>query len=61
MKTKSQLQDAALLKALRSYGYLFPETEDEVEMFEKLFGHEKIELPESLRDSSFLFREPRVV
>lgn len=44
-------------KVLRSVGILFPITEDEVESFERLYGDEPVELPEKLRDPSFLYRD----
>lgn len=59
-KTKKQLDDelfiAALLKTMRMTGYLLPETEDEVEAFEALYGKEQHELPEKLKDLSFIFK-----
>jgi len=57
MKKEKEQFIQALLKAMRSYGYLFPQTEDEVELFYKTFGHKEAKLPESLKDASFLFKK----
>lgn len=43
------------LKAdLKSFGYMFPETEDELDAFEEMYGNTEIELPEHLKDLNFL-------
>jgi len=61
MKKRKQCSQEKLLlgKLFRSTGLLFPETEDEVLAFEKLYGSEPIELPEKLRNPSFLFKVKR--
>lgn len=46
-------------KALRSLGYLFPETEEEIKNLEEIIGSTNIPLPESLKDASFLFAEKK--
>jgi hypothetical protein len=39
---------------LKRFGYLLPETEEEVEEFEKLFGKTQVIFPDNLRDPDFL-------
>ena len=43
-----------LKTALKAFGYLFPETEEEYEAFEEIYGNTEIELPEYLKDLNFL-------
>lgn len=45
------------LKLLRMNGYLLPETEEEVEAFYEIYGHEMVELPEKFKTLDFLFEE----
>lgn len=52
-------QAAAIEKALRSNGYLFPLSEDEIMSLDKIIGSTAIELPESLKDPSFLFSKSK--
>ncbi|MGN6211508.1 hypothetical protein [Parafilimonas sp.] len=50
------LYDAEILNAaLKKYGFLFPETEKEIEQFENCFGKTDIELPEHLKEPDFMF------
>ncbi len=66
MKNKSNKQSdtekkqaKAIETALRSYGYLFPQSDDEIESLNKIIGSTATELPESLKDSSFLFSKKK--
>jgi hypothetical protein len=55
---KSEKEQAkAIEKALRSYGYLFPQSEDEIESLDKIIGCTASPLPDSLKDTSFLFNK----
>ncbi len=47
-------QEKLIQKTLRTGGFLFPETPEEVVEFEKQFGNTDILLPEELRDPTFL-------
>lgn len=55
-KTEKE-QVKAIGKALRSYGYLFPQSEDEIESLDKIIGTTASPLPDSLKDTSFLFNK----
>jgi hypothetical protein len=55
-KKNSCLYDAEILNAaFKKFGFLFPETENEVEQFENTFGKTEIDLPEHLKDGDFMF------
>ena len=47
-------QEELIQKALRTGGFLFPETVDEVIEFEKSFGNTDVILPEDLQQPLFL-------
>lgn len=47
------------VKSLKSYGYLFPTTDDEVDAFEKEHDINSIELPKSLKNPSELLKKGR--
>ncbi len=49
IQTEEQKFEKALFFALKRNGYLFPETLDDVEKFEELFGDTAIDMPEHLR------------
>lgn len=49
----------ALLGAVRSARWLLPESEEDVEKEERLFGKDSLELPESLRDPLSALQRPR--
>jgi hypothetical protein len=51
---QSQKQEAIIQKALKTGGFLFPETVDEVIEFEKSFGNTDVILPEDLQQPLFL-------
>ena len=44
-------KDKMIQQALRTGGFLFPETPEEVVEFEKRFGHTDVILPEDLREA----------
>jgi len=50
---KSQ-QERIIEKAMRTNGFLFPETVEEVKEFEKIYGTTDITLPDELQDLSFM-------
>ncbi|MDO9187416.1 MAG: hypothetical protein Q7W13_15485 [Bacteroidia bacterium] len=52
-QTQNQ-QEKLIQKALRTGGFLFPETVDEVIEFEKSFGNTDVILPEDLQQPLFL-------
>jgi hypothetical protein len=58
-KVKSSAEKLALGKALRSTGLLLPETEDEIDAFNQLYGNTPIELPEKLKTINFLFEDEK--
>lgn len=47
-KKNSNAFEVELYYALKSYGYLFPETIKEVERFEKLYGDTEITIPSDI-------------
>ncbi len=47
-------QEKLIQKTLRTGGFLFPETPEEVVEFEKQFGNTDVLLPEELREPTFL-------
>ena len=52
---KASAEKLALGKVLKSTGVLLPETEDEIEAFNTLYGNTPVELPEKLKTINFLF------
>ncbi len=52
-------QAEAIEKALRSYGYLFPQSDEEIESLDKIIGSTASLLPESLIDTTFLFSKAK--
>ena len=46
--TEEEKFEKELLQSLRYYGYLFPESLEDVERFEMLYGDTEIEVPEHL-------------
>ena len=48
-------QNEMIEKALKTGGFLFPETVAEVKEFERLFGTTDVILPAELEDSAFLY------
>ena len=55
-KKNFSLYDAEILNAaFKKFGFLFPETENEIEQFESTFGKTEIELPKHLMDGNFIF------
>ena len=63
MKNKTTMEpennnfEIELLKALKSYGLLFPSSVKGVDRFEELYGQTEIELPERLNSSSNMLRK----
>ncbi len=49
------LEDRIIQKILRTQGHIFPETVEEVELFEKKYGKTEIILPDTLQFPNFLF------
>lgn len=54
---KSSDDKIAFEKALRSTGLLLPETDDEIEAYNKIYGDTPVELPERLKTTDFLFEK----
>ena len=52
-------QKASLEKSLRTNGYVFPKTEDEMNLLDKVIGSTDLPLPVSLQDTSFLFKRQK--
>jgi len=52
--TKDSTQEKILKKALRTGGFLFPETIEEVKEFERLYGTTDVVLPPDLQEPPFL-------
>lgn len=44
-----------VFEALKFYGYKLPKTDEEIEMYVKMFGNTKIELPDSMADAGEIF------
>lgn len=49
-----------VLKSLKSYGYLFPTSDDEVESFEKEVDVNAVELPDNLKDPMEILKKGRI-
>ena len=47
-------------KSLRSFGFLFPTTDDEVAAFEKEFDINSVELPQSLQNPKNILKQGRI-
>ena len=58
--SKNSHQDKLILKALRTGGFLFPESIDEVKEFERIYGKTDIILPPELQDPTFLERKLKI-
>lgn len=54
VKSIATKKTSELKTALKSFGYMFPETEEEFDAFENMCGSTEIELPEHLKDLNFL-------
>ena len=48
-------QNSLIEKTLKTTGFLFPETVEEVEEFERIYGKTEVTLPDELQNSQFLF------
>jgi hypothetical protein len=57
-KSDTELEKS-LNKALKSFGLLFPSTEEEVIEYEKRCGNTEIIMPEDLREPDFLYSNER--
>ena len=53
-------QEGTIQKALKTGGFLFPETVNEVIEFEKVFGNTDVILPEDLQQPLFLERSSKI-
>lgn len=58
-KKEAAFQESIIEKILRTSGYAFPLTDNELKEFEKLFGTTEIILPPELNDPTFLFERPK--
>ncbi len=54
LKEQNLEQERIIQRALRTRGFLFPETVDEVEEYENRYGNTDFILPEELQESVFL-------
>lgn len=52
-------QEKMIEKSLRTGGFIFPETVDEVKEFERIFGTTDVILPTELQEPSFLYTQPK--
>lgn len=60
MKNKDQSTFESELKySMRYYGMLFPSSEEEVKIFEKLYGPTDVEMPDHLKDPKFLLSQKK--
>lgn len=57
-KMDAGLEEKLIEFTIRTQGFLFPETVQEVIEFEKIYGTTEITLPEHLKSSSFLENQP---
>ena len=57
---RERISEQAFFKALRIYGYIFPETEEELENFEKSVLKVKIEIPSKLENPLDLLKMGRI-
>lgn len=55
--SKSNQQDKMIENALKTSGFLFPETVEEVKEFERIFGTTEVILPAELQEPTFLYSE----
>jgi hypothetical protein len=54
-KLKDNHQENIIGKTFRAGGFLFPETVDEVKVFEQIYGATDVILPQELQEPSFLY------
>lgn len=59
-QNKKIAQEAAFHKALKSYGYVFPETEEELQAFENSISKMKFEIPEKLDNPSAFLKKGKI-
>lgn len=57
-KKSNDIQQNKLIEdALKTSGFLFPETVEEVEEFERIYGQTEVILPRELQEPTFLYFE----
>jgi hypothetical protein len=54
-KSNNNLLDKVIEQTLKTEGYLFPETIEEVKEFERIFGTTEMILPTELQEPTFLY------
>lgn len=54
-KSKSNQQEKMIEQALKTGGFLFPETVEEVKEFERIYGTTDVILPAELQEPTFLY------
>lgn len=54
-KFKSNQQEKMIEQALKTSGFLFPETVEEVKEFERIYGTTDVILPAELQEPTFLY------
>lgn len=59
-RSKEKEFEERLFCSLKSYGYLFPRNENDIERFENLYGDTEIEVPEHLRNSILPNNDPNL-
>lgn len=59
-QNKKVAQEEAFHKALKSYGYVFPETEEELQAFESGIFKMKFKIPEKFNDPSAILEKGKI-
>lgn len=59
--SKETQQEKMIEKALRTGGFIFPETIDEVKEFERIYGTTDVILPAELQEPNFLYTQARKI
>lgn len=57
VKSIASKKESELETALKSFGYLFPETDEEIDAFEEMHGNTEVVLPEHLENWNSLKRK----
>lgn len=60
-KPNDQEKDKMIEKALRTTGFLFPKTIEEIKEYEKIYGTTSVILPPDLETPEFIYSKKKVV
>ena len=56
----TEQQDKMIEKALRTSGFLFPKTIDEIKEYEKIYGTTSVILPPDLESPEFIYNKKKI-